>query len=90
MIQPVLAVSFWQRFWGLRFMDHDTCLLLPQCCFIHTIGLKYPIHVAFLDTQYRVIQLRFIRPNGLAFNQKAVFVLESYRPLGLSLGDLPW
>ncbi len=90
MVQPVLALSFWRRFWGLRFMDHDTCLLLPQCRFIHTIGFNHPIHVAFLDAQDRVIELQAMRPNRLAFNQKAASVLESYRPLGLSLGDLLW
>ena len=61
-----VADSWWRRFRGLlarpRLRWHEG-MLLVGCASVHTVGMTYPIDVAFLDDQGRVVnQVARLRP----------------------------
>ena len=95
-IEIRLATTFWSRLRGLaRWPDYSGLLLLAPCRDIHTIGLKRPIDLAFVDHRGRVIaSLRYVEPNRRHHHRHAVLAIEryaSYEPWlseGHSLGQM--
>lgn len=56
-----LANTWWSRFKGLQFrksMPSETGLLLKPCPSVHTFWMRFPIHLIFLDSQYKVLECR--------------------------------
>ncbi len=49
---------------GIDVMPPDECILLTPCRAVHTLGMKMPIDVAFLDGELRVVALRPGLPPG--------------------------
>lgn len=67
-------------------------MLFPGCRSIHTIGMRYPIDLVFIDGQGYVVDLRpALQPFRLALCRKATAVLElscgEIERLGLRAGD---
>ena len=67
-------------------------MLFPGCRSIHTIGMRYPIDLVFLDGLGGVVGLRSgLKPFRLALCRKATAVLElacgEVERLGLRPGD---
>jgi len=64
------ARTHWARLWGLlgtrRLAPGDGLWLMP-CRQVHTVGMRYPIDVAFLDEGYRVVcTIDGLRPGRLS------------------------
>ncbi|MDH3271190.1 MAG: DUF192 domain-containing protein [Gemmatimonadota bacterium] len=54
-----VAASWWQRLRGLLArprLARGEGLLLLECDSVHTVGMAYPIDVAFLDADGRVVR----------------------------------
>lgn len=54
-----VADSWWRRCRGLLGrppLSHGEGLLLLDCASVHTVGMGYPIDVAFLDAEGRVVR----------------------------------
>ena len=57
-LQVTIADTFFTRLVGLlsrKSLSDDEGLLLSPCASIHTIGMRFPIDVLFLDKQNKVI-----------------------------------
>lgn len=55
-----VARSFFSRFVGLlgqRFLEAGEGLWIRPCRGIHTIGMRYPLDVVFLDAQDKVVKV---------------------------------
>jgi uncharacterized membrane protein (UPF0127 family) len=52
-------------------------LLIPRCRSVHTLGMRFPLDVVFLDRGGAVISCRRgVRPGRLLFERRAASVLE--------------
>jgi uncharacterized protein len=52
-------------------------LLIPRCRSVHTLGMRFPLDVVFLDRRGAVISCRRgVRPGRLVFERRAKSVLE--------------
>ena len=75
-----VAVSFRARLLGLaglRAMPPRSALLLPRCSSVHTFGMRFPIHVLFLDSRFEVIgERRSVKPGRLVWHRGARAVVE--------------
>ena len=76
-----VADSWWSRFRGLVArppLRNGEGLLLLQCGSVHTMGMAYPIDVAFLDSEGRVVRsLARLGPWRVGLGgQRAVHALE--------------
>jgi uncharacterized protein len=76
-----VADRFWSRALGLlgrRRLEPGEGLLLRPCRAVHTLGLGYPIDVAFLDIRGTVVAAyRALAPNRrTAWHAGAVWALE--------------
>lgn len=76
----VLATNLWARLTGLllpsRCAKGETLLLAP-CKSIHSFGMRFPLDVAFIDAEARVLlSERNIPPGHMRSQAKAVAVLE--------------
>ena len=65
-----LAATVWQRLRGLIGTDsgqtHDRALVFRKCSSIHTLGMRYPLDVAFVDAAGVVRKtVRSLGPNRL-------------------------
>lgn len=65
--QVELAQSFWQRLKGLlgrESLAPDQGLLLRPCNSVHTLGMRFPIAVVFLDAEHKILRcLPRLAPN---------------------------
>ena len=55
-----LARSFWQRFKGLMFSARllaGQALLIPRCSSVHTLFMRYPLDLVYLDRNGQVVKL---------------------------------
>ena len=79
-----------ERMEGLRghTLDPGEALLLERCRSIQTFGMRQPILVAWLDSDYRVIDVQHLRPRRLATNLRARHVLECRPDEDVQVGDL--
>jgi hypothetical protein len=52
-------------------------LLIPRCRAVHTFGMRFPVHVVFLDRARRPISVRgALPPRRFASDWRAAAVLE--------------
>jgi len=75
-----VAASFRSRLLGLaglREMPPGTALLIPRCSSVHTFGMRFPIHVLFLDAEFEVIdERRVVKPRRVVWHRGARAVVE--------------
>ncbi|MBU5636420.1 DUF192 domain-containing protein [Geomonas sp. Red69] len=75
-----VAESFLARLKGLLGREElppGQGLWIKPCKSVHTFGMKFPIDVAFLDGELRVVALVTLAPNRVSgFHPKASSVLE--------------
>jgi uncharacterized membrane protein (UPF0127 family) len=68
------------RLLGLALLDRRSAgpgLLIPRCRSVHTLGMRFPLDVVFLDRRGAVISWRRdVRPGRLLFERRAASVLE--------------
>lgn len=93
------ASSAWDRLRGLLGrgpLAKDEALLIEPCASVHTFGMGYPIDLAFLDRDGRVLRIvRELKPRRVAARPGARATLEmaagAAAGLGLRAGDrLEW
>ncbi len=88
------AASFRERLVGLIGRDESemtgALLIQPAWLGVHSFGMKFPLDVAFLDTDLRVIKTALLKPRRLAFCLQSRAVLEarqgSFQKWGISTG----
>ncbi|MGH2956731.1 MAG: DUF192 domain-containing protein [Solirubrobacterales bacterium] len=72
------------RLLGLALLDRAEAgegLLIPDCCSVHTLGMRFRLDLVFLDQAGRVIELRrSVPPRRLARSGGASSVLELPSP----------
>jgi hypothetical protein len=62
-----LADGWWRRAVGLlgqAELPEGSGLLLVPCASIHTLGMRFPVDVAFLDGRGRIVETRADMPPG--------------------------
>jgi len=91
-----VADTFWLRFRGLLgrpFLLSGTGLIIKPCKAVHTVGMKFPIDVAFVDGGNRICH---IIGEMAAFRfsstiKEAAYVIEApagtFRSMGTVVGD---
>jgi uncharacterized membrane protein (UPF0127 family) len=55
-----IATSMWARFWGLmgkRRLPDGEALLIDPCSSVHTMFMRFPIDVVYLDAENRVLKV---------------------------------
>ena len=88
-----VARSFASRAWGLLGRrNFDGAMLLPHTSSIHTLGMRFPLDVAFLDRSMIVLGVHRMVPWRLGMPRRhAHFVLEAqagaFERWGLHVGD---
>jgi uncharacterized protein len=91
----VLADTFWTRFRGLlgrKELAESEGLLIRPASSVHTLFMRFPIDVVFLDRELTVLKVRTrMRPWRTAARFRARSVLEltagECERLGLEVGD---
>ncbi|HUO45184.1 MAG TPA: DUF192 domain-containing protein [Burkholderiales bacterium] len=89
------ASTSWERMRGLLGRPPLTAkqgLVIEPCRMVHTIGMRYPIDLAFIDASGRVRKLVFaLSPGRIAGSLFATATLEfaagTLRRIGLQPGD---
>jgi uncharacterized protein len=77
---------------GRDSLDVESALVLTPCCSIHTAFMRFPIDVAFVDRDGRVIRfVRDLKPWKIALSLRARAAIEfaagSLRARDVRLGD---
>jgi uncharacterized membrane protein (UPF0127 family) len=93
-LQAFRASGFVARLFGLlwrRPLERAEALWIKPCTSVHTLGMRYPIDVVFLDREGAVVGLRSaLAPRRLAGARRARSVLElpanRSAELGIALG----
>lgn len=72
------------RLLGLALLDRERAgegLLIPRCRSVHTVGMRFPLDLLFLDAAGRVIELRReVAPGRLVRSPEGDAVLELPTP----------
>jgi uncharacterized membrane protein (UPF0127 family) len=75
-----VATSRLSRLLGLALLPlRAACegLLIPRCRSVHTFGMRFPLHVVFLDERRAPISVRGAVPPGrVVHDRRAASVLE--------------
>lgn len=72
-----IATTFWARLKGLIGQTDFEPLLIPGCRAVHTFGMKVPLDLVWLDTDYKVLRVdAAVPPKTWRYCQQAVAVLE--------------
>lgn len=96
-LQVELANTWVKRFFGLmgrRPLAANQALLLEPCTDIHTMWMRFPIDVIFLNRDNKVLRIRNdVRPFRFCMAPKGTYkVLEmtagNVTPTGISLDDV--
>jgi uncharacterized protein len=78
------ATTLKARLLGLAFMPPpplDHALLIPSCRSVHTLGMRFPIDVTFLDEAGQPLRVaRAVPPRRVLFERRAFAVLERVSP----------
>ncbi|HUF08892.1 MAG TPA: DUF192 domain-containing protein [Rhodothermales bacterium] len=90
-----VARSAWSRFWGLmmrRHLPHGHGLLIDPCSSVHTMFMRFPIDVIYLDRENRVVKIAAdMKPYRASIGRGARSVLEVNGGVaaekGLTVGD---
>lgn len=94
--QMRIARGFWQRFKGLMLtkpLPEMQGLLIPHCASVHTLFMRYPLDVVYLDRRGAVVKLvPSLHPwrlswGGHAASQTLEMTVGSIARCGLALGD---
>src|SRR6187549_4056125 len=92
-VRAFRASSFTARMFGLlgrRPLERGEALWLKPCASVHTLGMRYPIDVVFLDRDGAVVGMRSaLGPRRVAGASDARSVLELPANLGDELGIRP-
>lgn len=89
-----LALSRHERRRGLKdFPDASLPLVIQPCNWVHSIGMKFPVDVVYLDTNDVIIDIALLKPGRIARpRRRAVRVVETQpnacRHWGLEPGDV--
>jgi uncharacterized protein len=79
-----IATSLVSRLFGLAVLDREragTGLLIPRCRSVHTLGMRFPLDLVFLDWGNGVIELhRRVPPGRFIRCAAAMAVLELPSP----------
>jgi uncharacterized protein len=62
-----VATTWLSRLLGLALLSCEragTGLLIPRCCSVHTVGMRFRLDLLFLDGEGRVIEMRRDVPAG--------------------------
>jgi uncharacterized protein len=90
-LEVEVGVSRRARMRGLRDREHLSPghgLLLPNARSVHTFGMRFPIEVAFLDTELMVLAGLFLPPGKVTVPRlRARHVLECNPGEGPSRGE---
>ena len=95
--RALLARSFWSRLRGLLFrppLGPGDGLVIEPCAAIHTLGMRYPLDVLFVDRLGRVIGLtEMLTPNRLfagvrGARQTIELPAGAIKASGTALGDM--
>ena len=81
-MEVVVARSPWRRLVGLALRREPPpyALLLPRCASVHTFGMRFPLDVAFFDSEGRLLRLvREVPPGRLVACRGAAAALEAPR-----------
>lgn len=93
------AASAWERLRGLLGrapLAQDEALLIEPCSSVHTFGMRYPIDLAYLDGEGRVLRIvPRVKPRRLSARPGARATLEmaagAAEAIGLRAGErLEW
>ncbi len=90
----VVAESSVDRRLGLRGRsEYDGAFVLPRCRWIHTIGMRFDLDVAYLDSEGRVIKAVRMNPHRLGapvLGARSVVEAHggSFARWGLRVGDV--
>jgi uncharacterized protein len=75
-----VASSLRSRLLGLAHLDVEVAgpgLLIPRCSSVHTVGMRFPLDLVFLDRDGRPCSIRReITPRRFAWDRRARSVLE--------------
>ncbi|MCG6957649.1 MAG: DUF192 domain-containing protein [Gemmatimonadetes bacterium] len=86
-----VADRWWRRAIGLlgrSTLDSGEGLLLAPCNAVHTIGMRFPIDVAFLDANGCVVSMKpALRPGRLVRGGRGTQATLELRAGGLAQGD---
>lgn len=91
-----IAGNVWSRFWGLMLrgsLPEGEGLIIDPCYSVHTLFMRFPIDVVFLDRENRVLKVaENLRPFRASIGRGARKVLElpagSARRAGVRVGDV--
>jgi uncharacterized membrane protein (UPF0127 family) len=79
-----IATSLVSRLFGLAVLDRESAgagLLIPRCQSVHTLGMRFPLDLVFLDGGDRVVELhRGVPPGRFIRCAAAMAVLELPSP----------
>lgn len=63
---------------GLEVLPSGHALRIPRCGSVHTVGMRFPIDVIFLDREDRVVRVaRAVPPRRFAAARRARSVIET-------------
>jgi uncharacterized protein len=81
-----VAAGPWSRLLGLGGLRREEVgagLLIPRCSSVHTLGMRFPLDLVFLDGDGRPLAVRRgVRPRRFAWSRGAAAVLELPSPQG--------
>ena len=91
-----VASSIWSRFWGLmgrRPLPPGEALIIDPCNSVHTLFMRFPIDVAFVDKNGRIVKVaEGLKPFRAAVGKGSRWVIEmpsgAAVRAGLAVGDL--
>lgn len=94
--QARVASSIWSRFWGLmgqRSLPQGEALIIDPCSSVHTLFMRFPIDVAFVAKDGRIIKIaEGLKPFRAALGKGSRWVMEmpsgAAGRAGLVVGDL--
>jgi uncharacterized protein len=78
---------------GLKaFDDAEIPLVIQPCNWVHSIGMKFPIDVVYLDENDVIVKIAHLKQNRIALpRRRAIRVVETapgaFRHWGLKVGD---
>ena len=93
MANAEIASSYNERLRGLLGRsEYEGALILPKTRSVHTLGMRFPIDVAFLDRQLCVVDVIGLSPWRMSLPRwRARLVLEAqagaFERWGLQVGD---
>lgn len=80
-----------RRRYGLRphtRLDPANGMLFERCRSVHTMGMRFPITVAFLDGSWRVLRVTRAPANRVLFCLRARHTLECHIAVDIRVGDV--